>query len=120
MAKFGERLASVFFLGLGAFLLGRRIGQKQSDSMLGVGEPFEKKYKQSSAVAKKINDLVKDGRIIYVYFDFADRFFIVSTNIKEEIGSLYLIQKITPTSHGVLKGFHVDNWRIKKEDEIYK
>ena len=35
MAKFGERVASVFFLGLGAFLLGRRIGEKGKENAVG-------------------------------------------------------------------------------------
>ena len=123
MPKFGERLASVFFVAVGAFVLGRKIGQKQSDSMSGVGDNFIKSYSTAGGAANAINRLFRQKKKVYVYWHLNGKKYTVSSiplretnwifeEIRRFIGEVRDDYNVT--------GIHVDNWRKALEEKIYK
>lgn len=99
MAKFGERLASVFFLGLGAFVLGRKIGQKQSDSMSGIEDAKETPIKNAA------NKIAKTGTA-YIYWDIMKYVYVVEDFCYPDGNGRYLI-------HTVRQGQKVTNRAIQ-------
>lgn len=122
MAKFGERLASVFFLGLGAFVLGRKIGQKQSDSMSGVGDSFIRSYSTAGYAANAINRLFRQKKKVYVYWHLnAKKYTVSSIPLKETDWVFEEINRFIAEVRDdySVTGEHVDNWRQKLEIRLF-
>ena len=119
--KYKETVASVIALAVGAFLLGRV--KRRRDELSGLeDEDFNKEYSTEQSVINNLKKLVAAKRKIYVYYDWENNKYTVSTTELEEGNQFYQIQFVRPGSHvmNTLVPRHVIAWRQKKEITLYR
>ena len=119
--KKNETIVSVIALAVGAFLLGRVM--RRRDELSGLeDEDFNKEYSTEQAVINNLKKLVAAKRKIYVYYDWKNGKYTVSTIKLEEGNQFYQIQFVAPGTH-IMKTLyprHVDNWRKTKEITLFQ
>ena len=120
--KYKETVASVIALAVGAFLLGR-VMRRDKEELSGLeDEDFNKEYSTEQAVLNNLKKLVAAKRKIYVYYDWKNGKYTVSTIKLEEGDQFYQIQFVAPGTH-IMKTLyprHVDNWRKTKEITLFQ
>lgn len=120
--KYKETVASVIALAVGAFLLGRAM-RRDKEELSGLeDEDFNKEYSTEQAVLNNLKKLVAAKRKIYVYYDWKNGKYTVSTIKLEEGNQFYQIQFVAPGTH-IMKTLyprHVDNWRKTKEITLFQ
>ena len=119
--KKNETIVSVIALAVGAFLLGRVM--RRRDELSGLeDEDFNKEYSTEQSVINNLKKLVAAKRKIYVYYNWENNKYTVSTTELEEGNQFYQIQFVRPGSHvmNTLVPRHVIAWRQKKEITLYR
>lgn len=120
--KYKETVASVIALAVGAFLLGR-VMRRDKEELSGLeDEDFNKEYSTEQAVINNLKKLVAAKRKIYVYYDWKNGKYTVSTIKLEEGNQFYQIQFVAQGTH-IMKTLyprHVDNWRKTKEITLFQ
>ena len=119
--KYKETVASVVAVAVGAFLLGRAM--RRRDELSGLeDEDFNKEYSTEQSVINNLKKLVAAKRKIYVYYNWENNKYTVSTTELEEGNQFYQIQFVRHGSHvmNTLVPRHVIAWRQKKEITLYR
>lgn len=120
--KKNETIVSVIALAVGAFLLGR-VMRRDKEELSGLeDEDFNKEYSTEQAVINNLKKLVAAKRKIYVYYDWKNGKYTVSTIKLEEGNQFYQIQFVAQGTHimETLYPRHVDNWRKIKEITLFQ
>ena len=119
-----EKNNTYLYIGLAAAVL-LLFNKKNNgvDRINGADEnPYFKVLKTETAVLNNLKKLIECRYRVYVYYNWDDRTYTVSTVILEEKPRFRRIQFVYPGSHwmDLLKPYHIDNWRKLEEEKIYK
>lgn len=122
MAK--KKNNTYLYVGLAAASL--LLFKKKNNGIAGIhgadDKPFIKIFKTEYSVLNCLIKLIGNGRKAYVYYDWENRTYTVSTVLLEERFYFRRIEYLYPGSHimDLLRPYHINNWRKITEEKMYK